>query len=147
MDGLYEVAELYASFFGAGDGWEAAAAIGPRGDLVGTSVLEHEVGDASGLTWSLDNRASLDDPSDTAGAVPLQMTGTLHGGDGTPDDLVVAVDGTIAGTIGVREEAGDGWRFSGVLGPPGARGQGEEVIAYEVEDTGGSVVLRPLGEA
>lgn len=147
IDGLYDVAELYASFFGAGDSWEAAAAIGPRGDLVGTSVLDHDVGDASGLTWSLDNRASLDDPAGTAGAVPLQMTGTLHGGDGRPDDLVVAVDGTIAGTIGVREEAGDGWRFSGVLGPPGARGEGEQVTAYEVEDTAAGVVLHPLGEA
>ncbi len=147
IEGVFDVAELYASFFGAGDGWEAAAAIGPRGDLVGSSVLDHEVGVPSERTWSLDNRASLDDPSATAGAVPLQMTGTLHGGDGRPDDLVVAVDGTIAGTIGVREEAGDGWRFSGVLGPPGARGGGEEVIAYEVDDTGGSVVLRPLGDA
>src|SRR5690606_29597004 len=84
LDGLFEVTELYASFFGAGDSWEAAVAIGPRGDLVGTSVLDHQVGDESERSWSLDHRASLDDPTDTAGAVPLHMTGTLQGGDGRP---------------------------------------------------------------
>ena len=147
LDGLFEVTELYASSFGPGDSWEDAVAIGPRGDLVGTSVLDHEVGDESEWRWALDNRASLDDPSATAGAVPLQMTGTLQGGDGRPDDLVVAIDGTIAGTIGAREQAGDGWRFSGILGPPGARGEGEQVVAYEVEGAGDSVVLRPVGAA
>jgi hypothetical protein len=144
LDGLLAVATWQASLYPQGEDWGDLAAIGEHGDLVGTSVSDHEVGGASDLSWSLDDRASLDDPSLTNGAVPVRLTGTIQGAADEPDDLVVAIDGTIAGTIGARDGNGDRWGFSGILGPPGARGQGEKVTAYEVEVTGGRAVLHPV---
>lgn len=144
LEDLFATAEWEQSYFPHGDGWVGIAGIGPRGDLVGTSVSDHEIGAPSSMSWSLDDREALDDPSETGGKVPVRMTGTIGGADGRPDDLVVALDGRIAGTIGARERDGDDWTFSGILGPPGARGEGEEVTAYEVDDTGRRTVLHPL---
>jgi hypothetical protein len=144
LDGLFAVAEWQESLHPHGDDWGDLAAIGEHGDLVGTSVSDHEVGEPSDLSWSLDDRASLDDPSLTNGAVPVRLTGTITGADDEPNDLVVAIDGTIAGTIGARDGHGDTWDFTGILGPPGARGQGEQVTAYEVEVTGDRTVLHQV---
>jgi hypothetical protein len=146
LEDLFAVAERQRSYFPHGEDWVAMAAIGRYGALVGTAVSDHELGEPSTLSWSLNDRASLDDPSSTNGAVPLHMTGTVRGAADEPPDLVVAVDGTIAGTIGARDGDGDEWDFSGVLGPPGARGQGEQVTAYEVEGAGDEVVLHPVAE-
>lgn len=144
LDGLFAVAAWQESLYRPGDDWGALVALGEHGDLVGTSVSDHEVGGPSPLSWSLDYRPSLDDASATNGAVPVRLTGTINGTADKSNDLVVAIDGTIAGTIGARERDGDSWDFSGILGPPGAKGQGEEVTAYEVEGTGDRAILHPV---
>jgi hypothetical protein len=107
-------------------------------------MSDHSVGRSSELSWSLDHRDALDDPSSTNGLVPVLMTGTVSGANGEPPDLVVAIDDQIAGTIGGYRRQDGAWRFSGILGPPGARGEGEEVVAYEVDRAAGEVVLHPL---
>jgi hypothetical protein len=147
LDDLFTAAEHQQSYLPYGEDWVAMAAIGPYGGLVGTPVSGYEVGEPSAMSWSLDDRPSLDDPSLTGGAVPVLMTGTVHATTNEPPDLIVALDGTIAGTIGAQDRAGDGWAFSGILGPPGARGRGEQVVAYEVERVGGEVVLHPVSAA
>jgi hypothetical protein len=147
---LYDHVARQQAAYPHGEDWAALAAIGEFGDLVGTSVSQHEIGAASQLTWSLDDRDALDDPSSTDGRVPVLVTGTLSGGDREPPELVVAIDGEIAGTIGVGEwrPEEDGERvFTGILGPPGARGEGEEVVAYEVERADEGIVLRPVAES
>jgi hypothetical protein len=76
--------------------------------------------------------------------VNLRGVVTAPGADPPAGDLVVALDGVISGTIGGYAPAeGEGWSFSGVLGPEvedGAR----EVVAYEVERRGSTVTLHPL---
>jgi hypothetical protein len=130
--------------FRTGEDWDDLAAIGVLGDLVGTSVPDYRVGGPSELSWSLDHREALDDASATDGRVPVLMTGTVDGTDGEPPDLVVAIDDHIAGTIGGYRPRDGEWGFSGILGPPGARGEGETVVAYEVERAADGIVLHPV---
>ncbi|MGH9250086.1 MAG: sulfatase-like hydrolase/transferase, partial [Acidimicrobiales bacterium] len=143
LDDFYDHVARQQQAFPYGEDWVAMAAIGALGDLVGTPVSDHSVKGSSELSWSLDRRAALDDPSSTNGKVPVLITGTVSGATGEPSDLVVAIDEQIAGTIGAYRQQGGAWRFSGILGPPGARGEGEQVVAYEVDRSGADVVLHP----
>jgi hypothetical protein len=144
LQDLYDHVADGQEAFRPGDGWGDLAAIGALGDLVGTTVPDHGVGRPSELSWSLDHREALDDASSTDGRVPVLMTGTVDAAGGEPPDLVVAIDDQIAGTIGGYRPQDGAWRFSGILGPPGARGEGEEVVAYEVERAVDGIVLHPL---
>jgi Sulfatase len=144
IEDLYDHVARQQEAFPHGEDWIAMAAIGVHGDLVGTTVSDHSVGRSSELSWSLDHRDALDDPSSTNGNVPVLMTGTVTGANGEPPDLVVAIDDQIAGTIGGYRRHEGAWRFSGILGPPGARGEGEEVVAYEVDRAADGVVLHLL---
>jgi hypothetical protein len=126
--------------------WRPARKAASSGFCGGRSSSSVPSRRSSELTWSLDDRESLDDPASADGRVPVLMTGTVHGTDERPSDLVVALDGTIAGTIGGYVADGGAWTFSGILGPPGARGAGEEVVAYEVERSPEGLVLHPVPE-
>ena len=95
----------------AGDDWTSVAAIGENGDLVGTAVADHVVGAPSELSWSFGGREALADPAGADGAVPVLLRGTVHGEEPPDGDLVVALDGVIAGTVGGYVETDDGWRF------------------------------------
>lgn len=57
--------------------------------------------------------------------------------------MVVAVNGTLAGTIGGYLPAGDAWQFTGHLAPFFEDGR-NEIVAYEVERDGGTITLHPL---
>lgn len=100
LDDFYEHVGRQQAPFRHGEGWVAMAAIGGHGDLVGTDVADLVAGDPSARSWVLDDRESLRDPSVTGGGVPVLMTGTVDSPDGEPPDLVIAVDGRIAGTVG-----------------------------------------------
>ncbi len=128
-----------------GDGWSSVLGIGENGDVVGQRVADHAVGAPSGLTWSFEGAEALADPVAAGGLVPVQLRGQVAGSDAAPSDLVVAVDGVISGTIGGYVEAGDGaWSFTGLLGPE-VEGGADEIVAYEVERSGDTVTLHPLG--
>lgn len=126
-----------------GDDWTSLVAIGEEGDLVGTSVDEYRLGRPSALTWHVDHEEALADPAAAGGVAPVLLTGQVRGSDDTPPDLVVALDGVIAGTVGGYARDGDGWTFTGLLGPEVAGGA-DEVMAFEVERRGRVVTLRPL---
>jgi hypothetical protein len=71
------------------------------------------------------------------------MEGDVIGGDERPPELVVAVNGTVAGTLGGYLAEGNSWRFTGYVAPLFRDGH-NEVVAYEVERAGDRVVLHPL---
>jgi hypothetical protein len=126
-----------------GDDWNALVAIGDQGDLVGTRVADHDLGERSDLSWTYAEADALADPAAAGGRAPVLMSGEVRGSERVPPDLVVALDGVIAGTLGGYEEDGDGWSFTGLLGPE-VEGGADEVVAYEVERDGVTVTLRPL---
>jgi hypothetical protein len=72
------------------------------------------------------------------------MEGTVTGTAARPPELLVAVNGTLAGTIGGYLPADGGWRFTGYIAPLFEDGR-NEVVAYQVERGGGEVTLRPVG--
>jgi hypothetical protein len=61
-----------------------------------------------------------------------------------PPELVVEINGTLAGIVGAYKQSDGGWRFTGFMGPF-FRDGANEVVAYEVERSAAGVVLHPLG--
>ncbi|HEX6421544.1 MAG TPA: sulfatase-like hydrolase/transferase [Acidimicrobiales bacterium] len=144
VEPLLATAARHAEDF-AGDDWEGLAATGEHRALVGRPVADLAVGDASDLRWEADDErlfASL--PTDD-GRMPYLLSGAVRSADGTrPPDLLVAVNGTVAGVIGAYVEGDGGWRFTGFVGPWFVDGA-NTVDAYEVETTPLGPVLRPVG--
>jgi hypothetical protein len=139
------VAAAHEAQFPRGEDWSALAAVGEGEDLVGDDVSELRMGEPSPLRWSLDHGDDLDDLSIAVDSVPYIMEGTVEGGSSRPPELVVAVNGTLAGTIGGYLPDGDAWQFTGYIAPFFRDGR-NEVVAYEVERAAGTVTLHPLGE-
>ena len=125
------------------DAWSRLAAIGEHGDLVGTRIDDHVIGAPSDRSWSYAHGDRLADPEAYGNAIPVLLRGEVAGGSGTPPDLVVALDGVIAGTLGGYVADGDGWSYTGLLGPE-VEGGAREVVAYEVERDGDTITLHPL---
>lgn len=147
LDKAFEVAERQQARFPRGDGWAALASIGTWGDLVGTEVADLRIGEPSALRWTLDHRDTLAAPADAGDGprpLPILMTGQVHGSD-DPPELVIALNGTIAGTVGGYRESDGGVAFTGLMGPFFVEGD-NRAVAYEVERTPGGPVLHPLAE-
>jgi hypothetical protein len=127
-----------------GEDWLSLAAVGEGADLVGDQVDDHRVGAPSARRWRPDAADLLRNLSLAEDPVPYILEGELTGSDGRPPELVVAVNGTLAGTLGGYLADGDAWRFTGYVGPLFEDGS-NDVVAYEVERAGGAVTLHPLG--
>jgi Sulfatase len=139
-----DIAARHAAEFGGGD-WVGLAATGELGDLVGTSVEPLTTGNPSEMVWSPDEADLFASLPTSDGRMPYLLAGTMSAPDSDqrPPDLVVAVNGTIAGTVGATEPADSGWRFLGLVGPYFKNGA-NAVDAYEVEPTPLGPVLHPL---
>lgn len=139
------IAERHAAWLG-GDDWIGLAAVGDNGDLVGRGVADLAVGDPSSLAWAPDDRAIFGSLPTEGGRVPQFLIGTVRTPSGDrPPELVVAINGTIAGVVGAYRSGDDGWRFTGFMGPLYREGA-NEVVAYEVERSGDGPVLHRVGE-
>ena len=133
-----------AEQFAGGDGWDALAGVGPARGLVGTAVSDHAVGDPSPLGWTPERRDLLDDLS-LDGEVPYLLRATVRGD--APVELVVALNGRIAGSVASFGAGGDGATpVSGVMAPY-FRDGANDVQAYQVTRQGDRVVLHPVREA
>ena len=144
IDEALAVARAHEEQFRRGEDWVALAAVGEGEDLVGNPVDDYTVGAGSPLSWTLDDGDDLDDLSLADDRVPYILEGTVTGADARPPELVVAINGTIAGTIGGYRAAGDDWHFTGYMAPFFEDGA-NEVVAYEVERARDRVTLHPVG--
>jgi hypothetical protein len=118
--------------------------VGGGENLVGNRVGDYRVAEPSSLRWRPDAAELLHDLSLARDPVPYILEGSVTGTDSRPPELVVAVNGTLAGTLGGYLADGDAWRFTGYVGPVFRDGN-NEVVAYEVERAGGgAVTLHPL---
>jgi Sulfatase len=142
VQAAFEVAARQAAQFPRGEGWDDLAAVGEGEDLVGRPVSDYRVGAPSELAVRFDRRDLLANLSLT-GEVPYSLRGSLMGGDRTPPELIVALKGTIAGTIGGYRPEGDAWLFSGLMANYFVNGP-NDVVAYQVERTSTRVILHEV---
>lgn len=137
------VAARHARDFG-GEDWQGLAATGVGKDIVGRPVRDFTVGAPSDLRWQADDRRLFSSLPSGDGRVPYFLVGDVRSpGKAKPPELVVAVNGTLAGVLGAYTAKGDDWRFSGFVGPWFVDGA-NTVDAYQVEKTPGGVVLHPV---
>jgi hypothetical protein len=143
VEAAFQVASQQAALFPRGEGWDDLAAVGMAADMVGRPVTEFEVAGPSDLAVTLNRRDLLGNLSTDSGLVPQTLRGVLRGGEATPPELAVALNGRFAGTIGGYQPDGDRWKFSGLMANYFVDGA-NEVVAYQVERTGGRVILHPV---
>jgi hypothetical protein len=110
---------------------------------VGSPVSDHVVGDPSPLGWTFDRRDLLDDLS-LDGEVPYLLRATVSGD--APVELVVALNGRIAGAVASYGPGGGATPVSGVMAPYFRDGH-NDVEAFQVSREGDRVVLHPVREA
>jgi hypothetical protein len=142
VEAAFEQAARQVALFPRGEDWDDLAAVGEGEDLVGRTVDEYEIGGPSELTVRLDHRELLRDLS-LSGEVPYSLRGSLTGGDDTPPELVVALNGTLAGTIGGYRPDRNAWLFSGLMANYFVEGQ-NDIAAYQVERTTNGVILHEV---
>jgi hypothetical protein len=141
VDAAFAIAERRADDFPGGDGWAALAAVGEHADLVGTAVDEPSLGQPSRLRVELAQADELAELPTDDGELPFVLAGTVTGTSSEPPELLVAVNGTVAGVAGGYEPDGDGWTFGAFVGDV-FRDGANDVALYEVAADG--VTLRPL---
>lgn len=143
VDAAIAIAAAHAARYPRGEGWADLAAVGVAEDLVGTDVGDHTVGAPSPMRWATEHDDVLADLSIADGPVPYLLRARVTGTGERPPDLVVSVNGTVAGAVGAFRHEDDAWLMSGVMAPLFADGR-NEVVAYEVVREGGTVTLHPL---
>jgi hypothetical protein len=129
-----------------GDDWIGLAAVGDNGDLVGRDVDELTVGAPSELDATLAQADLFGHLPTDDGTAPFVLTGTVTGKSGSgdaPEDLVVAINGALAGVVGDFQPSGSGWTFTGYVADLYREGS-NEVRLYEVARPGGDVTLHPI---
>jgi hypothetical protein len=142
---VLDIAARRADDFPQGDDWTGLAAVGEFGDLVGSEVATLEVGTASEYAATIDQAAEFAELPTDHGEMPFAISGTVAG-PSPPPELLVAVNGRIAGVIGGYVPAGDGWTFIGFLGEVYREGS-NDVAVYEARREGADVTLHPAAGA
>jgi Sulfatase len=142
VQAAFDVARRQAAQFPRGEGWDDLAAVGEGEDLVGRPAADYEIGTPSDLALSFDRRDLLTNLS-LSDQVPYSLRGSLTGSNGTPPELVVALNGTFAGTIGGYRPDGNAWKFSGLMANYFVDGP-NDVVAYQVERSGSQITLHEV---
>ena len=144
FDQVIDVARRNAELLPGGAGWQGVVAGGPLGSQVGRAVDDLDVRGTSPLTFTLEQQADLEEvaTSDT-GALPSFVWGTLGGRDpgaAAPTDVLVALNGTVAGAL--SRLAADG-TYAGVLDEDLIQQGANEVELLVPDGTGGFATLPP----
>jgi hypothetical protein len=143
-----DIAARHAANYG-GDDWDGLAALGIARDqdLVGRPVAGLTVGDPSDLTWSAADEDLLDALPTHDGRVPYLVTGTVTTpDDASPPQILLAVNGIVAGVAATPLDSRDGWQVQGMVAPYFRTGA-NTLDAYEVELTPLGPLLHPLPPA
>lgn len=96
--------------------WLGVAGVGPYGGLVGQPVAALDVEKNEELRWSLEHGASLGDVDPDSGKVQTLLTGRIEVPEGTiPDDVLVVLNGTVAGVGYVSRDTASGGAIRGLV--------------------------------
>jgi hypothetical protein len=139
------LAAARAQQFPHGDDWTGLAAVGEHGDLVGRAVADLPQGDPSAVRAVLGQAELFASLPTEDGRMPFVLGGRASGGGGEspPPELLVAVNGTLAGVVGGYRPDGDGWTFTGFVGEVYREGS-NDVRLFEARRDGGMVTLHPV---
>lgn len=130
VEALFDIAERRTEEFPHGSDWLAVAAVGEHGALVGRTATDVGVSTPSSYSITIDQADDFASLPTAAGQMPFGVSCTVHG-DEQPPELLVAINGTLAGLIGGFGPVGDGWSCLGYVADlyvPGAN----DVAVYEV---------------
>lgn len=145
VEPLFDLVERHREHFPNGWDWVGLVSVGDHASLVGTDVADLEIGEPSEITWDLENEAAFASLPTDEGEVPQLVRGRIQTPDGdAPPDLVVAVNGVVAGVTGTYGVNENGWSFSSMLGPFLVDGE-NTVAAYEVSEGPSGPVLHRVG--
>ena len=140
--GLEALARRQAARFPNGDDWLGLAGVGKYGNLVGEQVAALRVAQTSELDATWDDGMQFDDLTVARQPGPPVVAGTVSGSDGVrpSSDLLVAINGRVAGVAGGFRPSGGGLSFVGYVADLYRDGD-NDVRLYEVERRARSVVL------
>lgn len=138
VDALFDIVRRRGEWFPHGDDWIGLAAIGDNGDLVGRRVGTLKVGEPSGHRVHLDQRSMFARLPTADGRMPYVLAGSVtnDAAQRAPPEMIVAVNGRMAGVAGRYHRDGRSWEFTAYMADlyrPGAN----EVALHEVERTRG----------
>lgn len=141
LDPALRIAARHAAQVG-GEDWLGLAAVGEHADLVGQRIADLHIGRDSSLAWTPRDKDMLAALPAEGGKVPQYLIGAVtNPADAPPPELVVAVNGTVAGVAGTHYRNEDGtWRVAGFMGLR-YRDGANDVVAYEVTRTAEGPVL------
>lgn len=108
--------------------WLGVAGVGPFADLVGVPVSSLDPGSDPGMQWSFDYDEGLSSVDRTTGIVQTLVTGRLDLPDGVEgDDLLIAVNGRVAGTGFLVRDTATGGEIRGLVDEAALADGGNEV--------------------
>jgi hypothetical protein len=119
------------------DSWVDVAGSGPYADLVGVPVSELSPQASDEMYWSLTGNQKLDSVDRSTGWVPTYIGGRVElprGAQG--DDLLIAVNGVVAGTGFVTRDSGSGGELHGIVAEELVADGANEVTILVPQDGG-----------
>ncbi len=143
VQAVLDIAARRAEQFPYGENWLGLAAVGEHGDLVGQDVADLTVGPPADQRIELAQEGLFASLPTDEGQMPFVLVGRIAGSRPPESDLVVAINGRVAGVLGGFKPVNGGWSTSGYVADlyrPGAN----EVAVYEVERSGSTVTLHEL---
>lgn len=146
VEPVLDIAARRAEQFPHGEDWMALAAVGSNGDLVGDDVRDHTVGEPSAFDATLDDQDLFADLPTDEGTAPFVIAGHLANvADPPATELVVAINGRLAGVVGGFRPSGQRWAFNGYVADV-YRDGANQVELYEVtRDVAGTATLHLVG--
>ena len=117
IEGLLRLAARNAAIFNHRMGWPGVAAVGELGSLVGLPRGELPGEWSDNLEWRLDQAQDLQQVRFASGYLPLRLTGEMifPPGQPMPGEVLILLNGRVAGIGGGFECSGRVCRFSALL--------------------------------
>ena len=139
VDPLFALARRTARRFPEEGGWRGVFAAGRLGPHVGSEVSAlPQVDGPSPFAWSTPDLAALRTVDRDGTYLPVQVSGTLSATDGSvpPDQVLLALNGTVAGVGDVTTYGAGGWRFLALLDPARFRDGANDLSVHVPDSTG-----------
>jgi hypothetical protein len=143
---ILAAADAKIELFGSGSTAGTFPALGPRGDLLGRTVVGAECTAGAGLDYDLERRPLFEAVDLASGFVPAQIDGLVKGFRAVSGvDLAIAVNGSVVATTRSFElGAGDVFPWSAIAPESSFADGANTVELFAVRPPGSDCALEPL---